>query len=173
MRKLLITLLAFGALGAMAADGETLYAQYCQACHMENGEGVPGQYPFIGGPIKNLSSFEEGREFVIAATLFGLQGELMQRGYTYNSVMPGYGQVLSDEDVATLLNWIAQQSSWRRRSGGQQEDLFTPEEVAAVRAKQLTPEQVHELLAEVEAKMHGTDGSKGGPPAGRGGPHSN
>jgi len=165
-KKLLLAVLAIGALGmSFANDGETLYTQYCQACHMANGEGVPGQYPFIGGPIKNLSSFDIGREFVIATTLFGLQGELMQRGYTYNAIMPGYGNVLSDEDVATLLNWITQQSSWRRRNANQQPP-FTPEEVAAVRAKKLNPEQVHDLLMKVEDKMHGT--APGGPPANRG-----
>ncbi|WP_457630760.1 c-type cytochrome [Oceanithermus sp.] len=167
MRKKLMALLIFtGALGlSLAADGETLYTQYCQACHMANGEGIPGQYPFIGGPIKNLSGFEAGREFVIATTLFGLQGELMQRGYTYNTIMPGYGAAMNDEEVATLLNWIAQQSSWRRNTA--QQTLFTPEEVAAVRAKQLTPEQVHDLLLKVEEEMHG-DAAPGGPPPGRG-----
>jgi len=166
-KKLLLAILAIGALSlSFATDGETLYTQYCQACHMANGEGIPGQYPFIGGPIKNLSGFEAGREFVIATTLFGLQGELMQRGYTYNTIMPGYGYVLSDEDVATLLNWIAQQSSWRRRTTTQQ-TLFTPEEVAAVRAKQLSPEQVHDLLMKVEEEMHGSE-APGGPPADRG-----
>jgi len=166
-KKFLVVLLVMSALGmSLATDGETLYTQYCQACHMANGEGIPGQYPFIGGPIKNLSGFETGREFVIATTLFGLQGELMQRGYTYNTIMPGYGYVLSDEDVATLLNWIAQQSSWRRRTTTQQ-NPFTPEEVAAVRAKQLTPEQVHDLLMKVEEEMHGSE-APGGPPEGRG-----
>ncbi|WP_457637092.1 c-type cytochrome [Oceanithermus sp.] len=166
-KKLLVVLLAAGALGlSLAADGETLYTQYCQACHMANGEGVPGQYPFIGGPIKNLSTFETGREFVIATTLFGLQGELMQRGYTYNTIMPGYGAAMNDEEVATLLNWIAQQSSWRRRTTTQQAP-FTPEEVAAVRAKKLTPAQVHDLLLKVEEEMHG-GAAPGGPPPGSG-----
>jgi len=168
MRKqLLAVLLITGALGlSLATDGETLYTRYCQACHMANGEGVPGQYPFIGGPIKNLSGFEAGREFVIATTLFGLQGELMQRGYTYDTIMPGYGAVMNDEEVATLLNWIAQQSSWRRRNATQQA-LFTPEEVAVIRARQLTPDQVHDLLLEVEEEMHGSK-APGGPPPGRG-----
>lgn len=167
MQKKLLMLALVGVLGlSMAVDGEALYTQYCQACHMANGEGVPGQYPFIGGPIKNLSGFEAGREFVIATTLFGLQGEITQRGYTYNSVMPGYGSQMSDEEVATLLNWIAEQSSWRRQAAAQQ-DPFTPEEVAAVRAKKLSPDQVHALLQKVEEIMH-QGKTPGGPPAGRG-----
>ena len=64
--------LAFGA--ASAADGEALYTGYCQACHQADGEGIPGTYPFIGGPVKNLSTFDEGRVFLMATTLFGLKG---------------------------------------------------------------------------------------------------
>lgn len=162
-KKAVLALMLVGALSlSFAADGETLYTQYCQACHQANGEGIPGTYPFISGPIKNLSSFDVGREFVIATTLFGLQGELMQRGYTYNSVMPGYGQMMSDEEVATLLNWIVEQTSWQRRNATTQTaQPFTAEEVAKVRALNLTPDQVHELLMKVEELMHGTNPAPG------------
>jgi len=171
-KRTLFAMLFVGAMSfALAADGETLYTQYCQACHQPNGEGIPGTYPFISGPIKNLSTFEEGREFVIATTLFGLQGELMQRGYTYNSVMPGYGPMMSDEEVATLLNWIVEQASWKRRNASATAPQpFTPEEVARVRALNLTPEQVHELLMKVEELMHGTNPAPGQGGAGNGGP---
>lgn len=157
MKKLTLSfLLAALALGpAFAADGETLYAQYCQACHQAGGEGIPGTYPFIGGPIKNLSGFEEGREFVIATTLFGLKGEMVQRGYTYDGFMPGYGAVMSDEEVATLLNWIARQTTWQRAEGASTA-AYTAEEVARVRTLALDPEQVHALLAKVEEIMHAT-----------------
>ncbi len=166
-KRLIAALLTLGALGlALAADGESLYVQYCQSCHMASGEGVAGQYPFIGGPVNNLSGSVSGREFVIATTLFGLQGEMVQRGYTYDAVMPGYGAAMNDEEAATLLNWIARQSDWQRRAATEQ-TLFTPEEVASIRAKQLSPDQVHDLLLRVEGETH-RSGTPGGPPAGRG-----
>ncbi len=158
-KKTVLALMLVGALGfVFAADGEALYTQYCQACHQAGGEGIPGTYPFINGPIKNLSSFDVGREFVIAATLFGLKGEMMQRGYAYDGFMPGYGPAMNDEEVATLLNWIVEQTSWRRRNAATQTVRpYTAEEVARVRALALTPDQVHELLMKVEAQMHGAN----------------
>ncbi|HGY09242.1 MAG TPA: cytochrome c [Oceanithermus profundus] len=162
-KRTLWVLMLVGALGlAFAADGEALYTRYCQACHQASGEGIPGTYPFIGGPIKNLASLDAGREFVIATTLFGLRGEMTQRGHTYDGVMPGYGQPMSDEEVAALLNWIVEQASWQRRNATTATaQPFTPEEVAEVRARNLTPDQVHELLVKVEALMHETNPAPG------------
>ena len=163
MKKLTATLLLLAlTLGfAFAADGEALYTQYCQACHQADGEGLPGTYPFIGGPIKNLSTFDGGREFVIATTLFGLKGELVQRGYTYDGFMPGYAPVLDDEEAAALLNWILEQASWKRPGTQAAAAAYTPEEVARVRTLQLSPEQVHELLTKVEEVMHATNPAGG------------
>jgi len=141
---------------AFAADGATLYKTYCAACHQENGEGIPGTYPFINGPIGRLSGFPEGREFLIATVLFGLKGEMMQRGYVYNSVMPGYGAAMSDEEVAALLNWLKRQ--WNNANFGAEAPDYTPEEVAAVRAKNLTPDDVYAMLQKVEAIMHAVNG---------------
>jgi len=165
---MLVLLSGFGLFygtSALAADGATLYQNYCAACHQANGEGIPGTYPFINGPIGRLSGFPEGREFLVATVLFGLKGEMMQRGYTYNGVMPGYAAAMSDEEVATLLNWLKRQ--WNNARFGAEAPDYTPDEVAKVRALKLTPEEVHAMLQKVEAIMHAVNGREG--PGGHGG----
>ncbi len=160
---LLASLTLLGAAPALAADGAELYRTYCASCHQEDGQGVPGTYPFIDGPIGRLSTFPEGREFLVASVLFGLKGEMVQRGVTYNGVMPGYAAAMSDEEVAALLNWLKTQ--WRNANFGASAPDYTPEEVARVRARPLTPEQVFDKLAEVERIVHasGPGGQRRGP----------
>ena len=172
MRNWVLVLLAgFGLTmsTAWAADGATLYQQYCAVCHGENGEGVPGKYPALNGPVGRLATVPEGREFLIATILFGLEGEIMQRGIVYNEPMPGEAAALSDEDVATLLNWLKVQ--WNNARFGAQAPEFTPEEVAKVRALNLTPQGVYELLMKVEAIMHQNRPGPGGGGMGRGAGH--
>jgi len=151
-----------------AADGATLYQTYCAMCHGADGNGKPGTYPFINGPIGRLSGFPEGREFLIATVLFGLKGEMMQRGYVYNSPMPGYGAAMSDEEVAALLNWLKRQ--WNNANSGADAPDFTPEEVAKVREKKLTPEDVYAMLQRVEEIMHAVNGPERGKGHGGRGP---
>ena len=170
MRRIMaLGLAAVLGFGAFAMDGEQLYKTYCAGCHQETGEGIPGQYPFIDGPVARLSAFPEGREFLIATVLFGLQGEMMQRGYVYNGVMPGFKDILKDEDVAALLNWMLEEWSSRAQRRRGAAVPYQPDEVAQVRALNLTPEQVMDLMRKVEEVMHGPAGNTGqGPGQGRG-----
>ena len=149
---LLASLTFLGAAPARAADGAELYRTYCASCHQEDGQGVPGTYPFIDGPIGRLSTLPEGREALLAIVLFGLKGELVQRGVTYNGVMPGYAAAMSDEEVAALLNWLKAQ--WRNANFGAKAPDYTPEEVARVRSLGLKPEEVMGKLREVEKILH-------------------
>ncbi len=171
---LLASLTLLGAAPALAADGAELYRAYCASCHQEDGQGVPGTYPFIDGPIGRLSTLPEGREFLVASVLFGLKGELVQRGVTYNGVMPGFAAAMSDEEVATLLNWLKAQ--WKNANFGASAPEYTPEEVARVRARPLKPEEVMAKLQAVEQILHANNPGGHGqgncpghaPPAGRG-----
>ncbi len=159
---------------ALAADGQALYQTYCAACHQAGGQGVPGTYPFLDGPIGRLSSLPEGREFLAATVLFGLKGPMVQRGVAYDGAMPGFAGALSDEEVATLLNWLKAQ--WKNPALGAGAPDYTPQEVEKVRKLALTPEGVFQKLQALEAILHGKApgggregcGSPGG--RGRGGP---
>jgi len=154
----------------LAADGQALYQTYCAACHQADGQGIPGTYPFLDGPIGRLSSLPEGREFLAATVLFGLKGEMVQRGVTYDGAMPGFAGALSDEEVATLLNWLKAQ--WKNPELGAGAPDYTPQEVEKVRKLALTPEEVFQRLQAVEAILHRNTPGGGregcGAPGGRG-----
>jgi mono/diheme cytochrome c family protein len=72
-------------------SGEDLYVNICQACHMENGRGAvgAGSYP----PLANNSKLESPN-YAIYVVLHGLKA------------MPPMGKLLSDEQVATVVNYV-------------------------------------------------------------------
>uniref|UniRef100_A0A831U8M1 Cytochrome c n=1 Tax=Thermus islandicus TaxID=540988 RepID=A0A831U8M1_9DEIN len=125
-----------GLLGlALAQDGAKLYSQYCSSCHQPTGLGVPGAFPSLKG-LDQLAKTDGGRVYLIRAVLFGLQGPLKVGSATYNGLMPGFGQQLSDAQVAALLNHVL--SSF----GNKNPKPITPEEVKKVRANPLKPQDV-------------------------------
>jgi mono/diheme cytochrome c family protein len=65
---------------------------HCMGCHLADGSGQPGRVPSIRRSLVLFSSSSAGREYVIR--------------------VPGVAQSpLSDEDTATLLNWMARNLS--------------------------------------------------------------
>ncbi len=153
MKKALI-LAGFLALGALAfaASGEQVYQTYCMSCHQANGKGITGAFPPLAGEVPEyLGMGEEGRAFLIDVVLFGLQGKLTVGGAVFNGMMPGLGGSLKDEDVAAVLNYVAQ--AW-----GNDKDLpkgfkpLTKDEVAKERTKKLSPQQVYEIWKKLQEK---------------------
>lgn len=129
-------LAALGLLGlALAQDGATLYSQHCSSCHQPTGLGIPGAFPSLKG-LDRLAETDGGRVYLIRAVLFGLQGPLKVGSATYNGLMPGFGQQLSDAQVAVLLNHVL--SSF----GNKNPKPITPEEVKKARANPLKPQDV-------------------------------
>ncbi|GGN05220.1 cytochrome c552 [Thermus composti] len=122
---------------AQAKTGAQVYAN-CQGCHGPSGEGNPPLFPPLKGHVAQILGREGGRAYLLAAVLFGLQGEVRIQGQTYNGVMPGFAW-LSDEDLALLLNHLV---GWE---GLPNFPPYTPEEVRAAREKALTPEEVFSL----------------------------
>ena len=108
--------------GKVAAEpGRARFESYCAACHQYDGHGVGEAPPFEG------SAWVTGpEERLIKIVLHGVRGAMVVDGKTYNREMPGFGQVLSDEDVAALLSYI------RRRFGGPSGPI-TAENVGRVR----------------------------------------
>lgn len=143
MRKIImfIGVLAFGAL-ALAAGGQQVYAQ-CSGCHQANGQGVPGAFPPLAKELPRIVAVgDAGRQYIIQVVLFGLQGPIVAQGQTYNSAMPPFGH-LSDEDIAAVLNYAL--TAW-----GNDKLLpkdfkpLTADEIKALRATKLNPQQVWE-----------------------------
>jgi mono/diheme cytochrome c family protein len=93
-------------------SGEELFANICQACHMPDGKGATGAgaYPSLAGNNR----LETGG-YPVAVVING------QRG------MPPFGGMLSDEQVAAVVNYV------RTHFGNSYYDAVTVEEIQAFR----------------------------------------
>ncbi|RUM99636.1 c-type cytochrome [Pseudaminobacter arsenicus] len=92
--------------------GEALYSNVCQACHMEEGKGAigAGKYP----PLAKNENLESAG-YPIFVILHGQKG------------MPAVGQMMSDEQVAAVVNYI------RTNFGNDYKDEVTAQDVADTR----------------------------------------
>ena len=92
--------------------GEDLFASACQGCHMPTGNGAvgAGTYPALAKD-GNL----EAKGYPVTVVVRG------QRG------MPPVGALMSDDQVATVVNYV------RTHFGNQYGDAVTAEDVKAVR----------------------------------------
>lgn len=100
--------------------GQEIYSSYCISCHMNEGAGIPGAFP----PLAESDYLMEDKERSIHIVMYGLEGEIVVNGTTYNNIMTPLG--LSDEEIAHVLNYV-------RNSWGNEGEVVTFEEVKAVR----------------------------------------
>ena len=93
-------------------SGEELFANVCQGCHMPDGKGAVGAatYPSLAG-----NSRLESSGYPIAVVVNG------QRG------MPPFGAMMSDDQVAAVVNYV------RTHLGNRYQDAVTVEDVRAAR----------------------------------------
>lgn len=108
--------------GGAGAPGAQLYSARCASCHQAAGEGVPGLYP----PLENdpvVVADDPTRH--IQVVLFGLAGETID-GVDYPTIMPGWADQLTDEEVAAVVNH-------ERRSWGNDAPPTTADRVAQLR----------------------------------------
>ena len=125
MRALFLAGVFLAVAGAVAAEpilspgfrfseqtGEALYSNACQACHMGNGEGAvgAGRYPALARNPK----LETGDY----ATYVVLHGQ---------KAMPAVGRLMTDEQVAAVVNYI------RAHFGNDYPALVTAEDVKKAR----------------------------------------
>jgi mono/diheme cytochrome c family protein len=93
-------------------DGASLYRAICQGCHMPNGQGAKGagMYPALA---KNPKLAASG--YLVYNVLQGRRG------------MPGFGQFLTDAQVAAVANYV------RTNMGNQYIDDVSAADVAKLR----------------------------------------
>ena len=91
--------------GGSPADGQTVYAQNCAACHQPDGKGLAGQFPPLAG---NPDLFLD-RLFPVYVVLNGLAGELTVAGEQFRSTMPPFDH-LPDASIAAVVNHV--RSAW-------------------------------------------------------------
>ena len=119
--------------------GEGLFAAYCAACHQYDGQGV-GQAP----PLEGAVWVTGPRERLIKIVLHGVRGRMEIAGKIYNREMPGFGEILSDRETASLLTFV------RRRFGGLGKPVKPPDitEVRSAHPNRTDYWRVEELLPE-------------------------
>lgn len=102
--------------------GEIVYMQFCIACHMENGEGVPSLYP----PLTQTEYILGEKKRLIDVVIHGIEGTVEVKGEKYNNIMAKL-DYLRDEQIAEVLSYI-------RSNFGNNADAVTIEEVRAARS---------------------------------------
>lgn len=121
------------------ALGQTVYATNCQSCHQATGAGMPGVFPPLAGHAGEVAMADGGREHLIAAVAFGMQGPITVNGADYNGFMPGW-PTLSDADVAAVLNHLV--AGMAAAPAGF--EAYAAAEIASVRGQGLSPQDVHQ-----------------------------
>lgn len=131
-----------------APDGEAVYAANCVACHQATGQGVPGAFPpLAGGHAAELASAEGGRDYLLHAVLYGVQGAIEVAGTSYDGLMPAWQQ-LSDAQIAAVLNYVT--TAWDNADVLADDAApFTADEVAAARGEGLSSAAVLESRPDV------------------------
>lgn len=102
------------------AQGRALYAEHCAACHGAALEGAPdwrtpdadGRY---SAPPHDATghTWHHGDGMLFDYVQRGGQAVLDDMGVDFASGMPGFGAVLSDDEIAAILVFI--RSTWPRQ----------------------------------------------------------
>lgn len=102
-------------------EGLIIYNDFCISCHMANGEGAGNVFP----PLAKADYLRDKQIESIKAIKFGMSGEIVVNGKTYNSLMSPLG--LSDQEVADVMNYI--NNSW----GNKNDHFYTKAEVSKIK----------------------------------------
>lgn len=127
-------------------DGAQVYATFCQSCHQPEGQGIPAAFPPLAGHSADLAVAD--RAYLPNVLLYGLSGEIVVDGASYNGVMPAWPQ-MSDAQIAAVLNFIT--IDWDE--GGVLPPAFEPytaDEIAAARGQGLSAQDVLNARPDVE-----------------------
>ena len=106
-------------------DGKALFAANCQACHQENGEGLPGAFPPLKGSAVVLG--DDLEKYV----------DIIMNGYDARAeygVMPSVGTNMNftENEVAAIINH--ERTSWGNDG------------------KKVTPDEIKKIIALVKSK---------------------
>jgi nitrite reductase (NO-forming) len=85
--------------------GKKVFLSVCFACHMQEGQGLPGVFP----PLAGSDFLKADKDRAVRIPLKGLSGPITVNGKQYNNVMPPQTQ-LSDSQIADVLTYVM--NSW-------------------------------------------------------------
>jgi nitrite reductase (NO-forming) len=80
--------------------GKKVFLSACFACHMANGEGLPGVFP----PLAGSDFLKADKDRAIRIPVKGLTGPITVNGKPYNNVMPP--QPFEDDQIADVLTYV-------------------------------------------------------------------
>jgi mono/diheme cytochrome c family protein len=109
------------------ANGRQIYGTYCSVCHQPTGQGLANQFPPLTASDWVLA---DGPGRLARLVLNGVQGPMVVNGQAYNGAMPPWRDLLTDEQIASVLTYIRQNQSW-----GNSASAVTPAQVQAIREK--------------------------------------
>jgi mono/diheme cytochrome c family protein len=89
------------------ANGKKVYETYCQACHMEDGNGVEGAFPSL---VKTGNLADKNR--LVKIVLRGMRGPIVVKGVKYNAEMASIN--VTDQETADVINYI--RNSWGNKA---------------------------------------------------------
>ncbi len=135
--------------GDSAAAGKTVFDNNCSACHQASGAGIPATFPPLAGYVpKFLDKGADGRTTLMHIVLFGMTGQISADGQSYNSTMPTWGKILSDQQVTDVLNYIT--TAWGNDKAEPKDfKPFTLDEVKKAAGANLTPDQTRQERAKL------------------------
>jgi len=81
-------------------NGAELYRDLCYRCHGFDGEGQTDLIP----PLKSSDYLLNNIDLSIAGLKYGLKGEIIVNGKSYNSYMAYQG--LENDEIADIMNYI-------------------------------------------------------------------
>jgi mono/diheme cytochrome c family protein len=81
--------------------GEQLYIKHCSNCHQKNGTGLGLLYP----PLAKSDYVDKNFESVICLMRYGVEGELIVNGKSFNKAMPGIPS-LSNLEIAEIATYV-------------------------------------------------------------------
>lgn len=102
--------------------GDQVYGNTCASCHQVSGVGLAGVFPPL---IDNPAVLDDDPTDHINAIIHGLSGKVID-GVAYPGPMPPFGAILSDEEVAAVVNH--ERTRW-----GNTARIVSIEEVSALR----------------------------------------
>jgi mono/diheme cytochrome c family protein len=145
---------------AAHASGKQIFDSNCAVCHQLNGEGVPGAYPPLADSVGAYVRVAAGRAYLVHVVSFGMTGAIPAHGQNYDGLMQPWTQ-FSDTQIAEILNYVLTAFNLKLLPSGFKP--LTADEVARLRTRHESFDQVHQERARLLKSLRGADATEAKP----------